>query len=90
MKFEWDEKKSKANLKKHGVSFSDARTIFGDPLSITVADTDHSDTEQRFVDIGISDKGRLLVVSYTERRTSIRIISARCALPVERNSYEEH
>ena len=49
MKFEWDEKKSKANLKKHGVSFSDARTIFGDPLSITVADTDHSDTKQRFV-----------------------------------------
>ncbi len=90
MTFEWDDRKSIANLKKHGVSFSEARTIFGDPLSITVADSDHSDTEQRFVDIGMSEKGRVLVISYTERRASIRIISARCALPVERNSYEEH
>ena len=90
MTFEWDERKSKTNQKKHGVSFVEACTVFGDPLSITVADPEHSEVEQRFVDIGVSEKGKLLVVSYTERHSSIRIISARGALSVERVMYEEN
>jgi uncharacterized DUF497 family protein len=89
MIFEWDEKKARVNLKKHGVSFDEAVSIFRDPLSITVADPTHSETEYRFLDIGISDQGRLLVVSYTERASRIRIISPRQALPMERKAYEE-
>jgi len=89
MIFEWDEKKARVNLKKHGVSFDEAVSIFRDPLSITVADPTHSETEYRFLDIGISDQGRLLVVSYTERASRIRIISSRQALPMERKAYEE-
>ena len=89
MLFEWDDNKSKTNLKKHGVSFDEARTVFADPLSITVADPHHSEDECRFLDMGISDQGRLLVVSYTERGRSIRIISARLAVPAERICYEE-
>jgi uncharacterized DUF497 family protein len=89
MIFEWDEKKSRVNLKKHGVSFDEAVSIFRDPLSITVADPTHSETEYRFLDIGISDQGRLLVVSYTERASRISIISSRQALPMERKAYEE-
>jgi uncharacterized DUF497 family protein len=89
MIFEWDDNKSKANIKKHKVSFEEARSVFADSLSITVADPDHSEGEYRFIDIGISEQRRLLVVSYTERGRSIRIISARCALPVERRWYEK-
>lgn len=89
MIFEWDDIKSRANLKKHGISFEEARSVFSDPLSITVADPDHSDTEFRFIDIGMSEQSRLLVVSYTERRRNIRIISARRALPAERKWYEK-
>lgn len=89
MFFEWDEKKARANMKKHGVSFDEAVTVFRDPLSITVADPEHSETEYRFLDIGMSDQGRLLVVSYTERAARIRIISSRLGLPVERKAYEE-
>ncbi|HIJ88424.1 MAG TPA: BrnT family toxin [Desulfuromonadales bacterium] len=89
MIFEWDNYKSKVNLKNHKVSFEEARSVFADSLSITVADTDHSEGEYRFIDIGMSEQRRLLVVSYTERGRSIRIISARCALPVERRLYEK-
>ncbi|HIJ81601.1 MAG TPA: BrnT family toxin [Desulfuromonadales bacterium] len=89
MIFEWDEQKAAGNLKKHGVSFQEAKTVFGDPLSITVADPEHSDSEDRFIDIGLTENGRLLVVAYTERGTKIRIISARLALPVERTIYEK-
>jgi uncharacterized DUF497 family protein len=89
MIFEWDDNKSKVNLKNHKVSFEEARSVFADSLSITVADTDHSEGEYRFIDIGMSEQRRLLVVSYTERGRSIRIISARCALPVERRCYEK-
>ena len=84
-----DEKKARVNFKKHGVSFDEAVSIFRDPLSITVTDPTHSETEYRFLDIGISDQGRLLVVSYTERASRIRIISSRQALPMERKVYEE-
>jgi len=87
--FEWDEKKAHANLKKHGISFEEAVTVFLDPLSITVADPSHSETEYRFLDIGLSDQSKLLVVSYTERASHIRIISSRPALAAERKAYEK-
>lgn len=87
--FEWDEEKAKANLKKHRVGFDEAVTVFSDPFSITISDPDRSTDEQRYLDIGSSDKGRVLVVAYTERGASIRIISCRKATPRERRLYEE-
>lgn len=87
--FEWDENKAERNLKKHGVSFLEAQTIFYDLYSITAPDPDHSEYEDRFVDIGMSNGNLLLVVVYTERRESIRIISARRASPAERKIYEQ-
>jgi uncharacterized DUF497 family protein len=87
--FEWDPAKAERNLKEHGVSFDEATTVFRDTLSITIADPDHSDSETRFVDIGISHRRKLLVVSYTERNDKIRIISARPATRAERRNYEE-
>ena len=89
LNFEWEEEKAKANLKKHRVSFDEATTVFIDPLSITIPDPDHSVDEQRYIDIGSSDKGRVLVVVYTERGSNIRIISCRKATPSERKLYEE-
>ena len=88
-RFEWDAAKALANLQKHGVSFDEATTVFRDTLSITIADPDHSESEDRFVDIGMSHRGQLLVVSYTERNDRIRIISARPPTRAERKSYEE-
>lgn len=87
--FEWDNKKARQNLKKHGVSFEEAATVFGDPLSLTIDNQLHSEEEERFVTIGESNQRRLLVVVYTERGDNIRIISARVATPRERRSYEE-
>ena len=89
LEFEWDPVKAKLNLKEHGVSFDEATTIFRDTLSITISDPDHSDYEDRFVDIGMSHRMQLLVVSYTERKHKIRIISARRATRAERKNYEE-
>ena len=89
LNFEWDEEKATANLKKHGVSFDEAITVFTDPFSITKYDPDHSVDEQRYIDIGISDEGRVLVVSYTERSTNIRLISCRKATSSERRFYEK-
>ena len=89
LRFEWDERKAGSNLKQHGVSFREATTVFADPLSITISDPDHSSLERRFVDIGLSHRGRLLVVSYTERGHIIRLISARFANRPERIQYEE-
>ncbi len=89
LSFEWDEEKAKANLKKHRVSFDEATTVFTDSFSITISDPDHSVDEQRYIDIGISDNGRVLVVVYTERGSDIRIISCRKATPSERKIYEE-
>jgi uncharacterized protein len=89
LEFEWDPAKTELNLKEHGVSFDEATTVFRDTLSITIADPDHSDSEDRFIDIGMSHRGQLLVVSYTERKDKIRIISARRATRTERKSYEE-
>jgi uncharacterized DUF497 family protein len=89
LEFEWDPRKAELNLKEHGVSFDEATTVFRDTLSITISDPDHSDSEERFIDIGMSHRMQLLVVSYTERQDKIRIISARPATRAERKSYEE-
>jgi uncharacterized protein len=89
MRFEWDPKKADANLRKHGVSFEEATTALRDDLALTGHDPDHSLDEDRFVTFGVSAQGRLLVVAHTERRSVIRIISARPATKSERNIYEE-
>jgi len=88
MVFEWDPAKAAANLAKHGVGFSEAMTVFADPLEVTIPDPDHSEKEARFLSLGLSDAARLLVVAYTERDGSIRIINAREATPKERRAYE--
>lgn len=89
MEFEWDFQKAVRNLARHDVSFSEAATIFGDPLAITVFDPDHSEEEDRFLTFGHSHEGRLLVVSHTDRKDRLRIISARQATRKERIFYEE-
>ena len=88
LRFEWDKRKADSNLKKHGVSFQEATSVFADTLSITIPDPDHSASEERFVDLGLSHRNRLLVVSYTERGEVVRIISARRAGRSERKIYE--
>jgi len=87
--FEWDEDKARENLGKHKVSFDEAKTVFLDPFSVTIPDPDHSLDEERFVDIGTSVNGRVLVIVYTERGANIRLISCRKATPFERRKYEE-
>ena len=89
MRFEWDPQKATTNLRKHGVSFDEAATVFQDDLSLTGDDPDHSLSEERSVTFGVSNTGRLLVVSHTERGDRIRIISARPATRSERKLYEE-
>ena len=86
--FEWDEQKARRNIKKHKVSFEEATTVFADPLSLTIPDPLHSEEEDRFVTMGMSIRGRLLVVVHTERGDTIRIISARLATSRERRAYE--
>ena len=88
MDFEWDPEKAADNLKKHGVGFPEAMTVFADPLEVTIPDTDHSEGEARFLSLGWSDAKRLVVVAYTERAGKIRIIHAREAAPKERRTYE--
>lgn len=88
--FEWDENKARINLRKHRVSFGEAASVFNDPFSITIVDPDHSIEEERYIDIGMSVRGRVLIVCYTERGTNIRIISSRKASPTERREYEEN
>ena len=87
-RFESDPNKARENCTKHRVSFEEAATVFFDPLEVTVYDPDHSIDEDRYISIGQSTFDRLLVVSYTERGTTIRIISARTATPRERREYE--
>ncbi len=89
MEFEWDEEKAAANLAKHGVSFEEAGTIFDDPLYVDFYDPDHSSGEHRYIIIGESRQGRLLVVSYTEPGDVTRLISAREVTRSEREAYEE-
>jgi hypothetical protein len=88
--FEWDPAKASRNRVKHGIDFSEAATVFGDVLSQTFEDPDHSDDEERFVTIGVSARGRVLIVSHTDRGKRIRIISAREATRRERKDYEEN
>lgn len=87
--FEWDTAKAEENLRKHGVSFDDAAMAFADPLSVTVRDPDHSDDEHRFVLVGRTTPGTLVVVVHTERGENIRIISARPAKPSEVRAHEQ-
>lgn len=89
LKFEWDAHKARLNLTKHAVSFEEAATIFSDESSITIADPLHSAMEERFVTIGASESGKILVVVATERGDSLRLISARPASRRERKQYEE-
>ena len=91
MEFEWDRNKAMKNERKHGIGYPEATTIFGDPLELTISDPDHSFGEYRFLSIGRSSTGKLLVVSYTERQQSkIRIISARLAAPQEERYYGQN
>ncbi len=89
MEFEWDQTKAAGNLKKHDVDFAEAMTVFADPLSSTFPDPDHSLDEDRFVTIGTSARGRVLMVVHTDRDERTRIISARKANRRERKTYEE-
>ena len=89
LSFEWHEEKAGENYRKHKVSFDEGVTVFNDPFSITIGDPDHSANEQRYVDIDASDRGRVLVASYTERGRGIRLISCRKATRRERRQYEE-
>ena len=88
MQFEWDPEKSARNLAKHGISFDEASTVFGDPLAGTILDPRHSVEEQRFVTVGHSSRGTLMVVVHVERGYRTRIISARRATRRERKKYE--
>ena len=88
MQFEWDPAKALRNLAKHGVSFDEASTVFGDPLAGTISDPQRSADEERLVTIGYSDRGPLIVVVYVERDSRTRIISARRATRRERRRYE--
>jgi uncharacterized DUF497 family protein len=89
IKFEWHKRKAQQNLEKHRVDFTEASTVFADTLSITIPDPDHSEDEERWVTIGLSNRQRLLVVVHTEEEETIRIISARMADRLERRKYEE-
>ena len=89
LQFEWDPRKAATNLSKHGVSFEEAATVFGDPLGRFMADPRHSSEEERLVLLGSSREERLLAVMFVDRRETIRIISARRATRRERRDYEE-
>ncbi len=89
MEFEWDRSKAAENLRKHRVSFNEAATVFGDFLGTTAADPDHSAGERRYITVGLSNLGRLLMVAHAERGDRIRIISARTLTRSERRAYEE-
>ena len=88
LRFEWNRKKALLNIRKHGITFEEASTVFGDSLSMSIPDPYHSIGEDRFITIGTSAKGRLVVVVHTDRHDIIRIISARKAAKNEKNQYE--
>jgi uncharacterized protein len=90
MEFQWDEAKAASNLTKHGVSFEEAKTVFEDRLYVDFYDPKHSLDEHRYIIIGQSNEGRILIVSYTERNNAIRLISARELTGSELKNYEEH
>lgn len=90
MEFEWDEAKASSNLKKHGVSFEEAQSVFENPLAVIFDDEAHSVEEQREIIIGHSRLNRLLLVAFTERSSCVRLISARLATRQEREDYEQY
>jgi len=87
--FEWDQNKNAKNIKKHGISFDEAATIFDDPMFITVIDEEHSIDEERYITIGLSTYGKLLLVAHTDRQGKIRLISARKATKKDENFYAQ-
>lgn len=89
IKFEWDPNKARTSLRKHHIAFREAATVFRDPLSITFYDPDHSEHEERYIIVGLSTSGRLLIVSHTDLGDRIRIINARELTRAEREEYEE-
>lgn len=89
IQFEWDEVKALSNIEKHGITFEEAATVFRDSFLITFFDEYHSDYEDRFISIGISEHQRLLLVVHADRDNTIRIISARSATRKERETYEQ-
>lgn len=89
MEFDWDKNKAEPNLSKHEVSFEEAKTVFDDPLYVEFYDPEHSEDEDRYLLVGQSNRGRLLIISYTERGNLIRLISAREVTKTERETYEQ-
>ena len=89
MEFEWDPDKAAQNLRKHGVSFAEVSTVFGDSLAGTAADPEHSLRESRYITVGTSNRGRLLIIAHADRGERVRIISARKLTRTEREAYEE-
>jgi uncharacterized DUF497 family protein len=89
MRFEWDETKARRNLREHGVSFEEAASVFGDPFALEIRDQQHSQLEERYIAMGYSLLGRLLVVVHSEEAETLRIISARRATRTEREAYEK-
>ncbi|MBX7234621.1 MAG: BrnT family toxin [Caldilineales bacterium] len=89
MHFEWDPRKAASNLSKHSISFDEAVTVFNDPMFITVMDDEHSEDEERYITVGLSNASRLLMVAHTDRNGLIRIISARRATKKEENFYAQ-
>jgi len=89
MDYEWDDAKAESNERKHKVSFVEAMTVFSDELSLTGYDPDHSENEDRFITMGLSVHGRLLIISHTDRNHKVRLISARVATRPERRDYED-
>jgi uncharacterized DUF497 family protein len=87
--FEWNDEKAKRNAAKHGVDFEEALTIFNDPRSLTFDDVDHSDDEPRYLCLGVSGQGRLLIAAFTETDEVYRLISCRKATARERKAYEK-
>ena len=87
--FEWDPRKAEANVQKHDVTFVEASSVFNDPLFITLLDSDHSENEERYITIGLSNKNRLIMIAHAERANRIRIISARKATKNEEKRYFE-
>ena len=89
MSFEWDPAKASANVKKHGITFDEAATVFLDPMALSGPDPDHSSVESRYISFGVSSLGHLLAVSHAYRSGGIRLISARRVTRTERKLYEE-
>jgi hypothetical protein len=89
LRFSWDARKARANQRKHGIGFPEAATAFGDALSVTIPDPDHSAGERRYLLVGLTARRQLVVVAHSERGNEIRIISARRATRAEREAYEE-